>query len=162
MKKFILLSTFGLLFIICSACTKMPEKVKSPSIMISSEIINDNEEYIVRFSGGLENENSNTVLKDLKGTVSILHKDGSLVTLPYDLDKVLPFSMGIIDTEKKIDKNIVIRLTELFRINQEEFEQTKKTDTIYIDDDKVELNIDSYEKEDIVKLLKGIINEEKE
>lgn len=159
MKKLVFLCS--LLFIVFSACTKLPEKVESSSVKFSIVMSNNAEEYIVRFSGGLENENSSTVLQAIKGTIVIEGKDGPLVTMPYEVDKVFPFSIGIIDIEEKVDKNIMIQLAELLSINMDELEQAKESDTIYIDEKKVTLTINSYKKENIVNLLKGMVDEEK-
>ena len=148
--------------LICAAsCAKIPEKVQSPSLKIDIETRDGAEVYSVRFSGGIANENSSTALGDVKGSVIIRDPESKkgVFSIPYRIDMILPFSMGIIDAGKTCSKTEVEPLIGLFNINAEEMARNKGSEGIFVEEDRISLAVNSYLKHDINTLLQGKINE---
>ena len=143
-----------------TGCAKLPETVHSPSLKVDVRYQKNTEEFLVKLSGGVANDNSMTALADVTGSITIVDDSGAQVfSFPLKQEIILPLAMGIIDTEKTIDKAGIEPLIELFKIDREELEKNGETETIYIDEKKIKLSIDTYEKKDIVKILKGNVNE---
>ena len=143
-------------------CAKKPDKIKSPSLKIDIILEGNKEEYVVKFTGGILNENSSVALKDIKGAIDFVDPDkGSetVASIPFELDIILPMSMGIVDLEKKFDENGIKPIIELFNLDREELVKNRGSEGIFIDDKYMRLDIASYKKEDIVTLLKGKIDE---
>lgn len=151
------------LVIFAVSCAKIPEKVQSPSLKIDIENKDGGEVYTVQFSGGITNENSSVALGAVKGTISIRDPKSkeTIFTFPFQVEMILPFSMGIIDAVKTCPKKDVDPLIALFSINEAEMIKNKGSEGIFVEEDQVALSIDSYQKHDISTLLQGKINEKK-
>ncbi|HOO71833.1 MAG TPA: hypothetical protein PK926_08720 [Spirochaetota bacterium] len=159
MKNFVVFLLLVLFSI--TSCTRVPDKVQSPSLKIDIDYRDGAEVYLVRISAGITNENNSTALGAVKGAINIIdpEKNDRIISFPFSVDMVLPFSVGIIDAEKRCSKEEIDPVIKLFDIDTDEMVKNKGTDGIYIDENKISLAIDSYEKYDIVTLLEGKLNE---
>jgi hypothetical protein len=148
--------------LVLAGCDKKPDKIKSPSFKIDIAVSGGKDEYIVKFTGGILNENNSLALMDIKGTIDFIDPDkgkSTVASIPFELDCILPMSMGIVDLEKKFDENGIKPFIDLFKLNREELDKNKGSEGIFIDDKNISLTISSFRKADIVTLLKGKIDE---
>lgn len=173
-KKIIFLIA-SMMFI--SGCIKMPEEFQSPSLKIDIIIDKNTELFSLKFSAGVKNENSDVAFLRFKGKVKFVEgkESGGFISkiiriltsgnnkpvmeLPFEIPEILPFGIGIIDIEKKFKEEEIMPLVDLLDINREEMVKNKGIEGLYVNEKNIELQVDSYDKECIISLLQGKINE---
>jgi len=144
------------LLISISACVKKPDKLHTPSLKLNAAIRDNKEIYILKLSSGIENKNAGTAFTDLKGKISIIDPENESiepVILPFEIPIILPFDIGIINIEKELPEKDIMRIIDILNINKEKFISAKGIDGRYIDEKNLDLDIISYQKEDILDIL---------
>jgi hypothetical protein len=170
MRRIIVL--FLLIFSFITGCTKIPDTVRNLRVIIDSS----DKGYSLRFKADIKNENINTAFTNIKGNILLLDENGdALESLDFTSSVILPLDTEVINTN--VDKtlsqmqsilNILDIDIEKIDKNISESKEKSGNDNILIKQSAKEyrfnssdfkLNIDSYEKEDIITLLKEKINE---
>jgi len=160
-KKFFRLFII-LILLAFSGCIKKPEKVFSPSIKIDVVSEKNDKKYMISFTGGIKNRNSDTVFMDFKSSIKLVDPDrggSEIIKLYFTLDRILPFSTGIIETRNELSPDQLQSVLTVFGFSREKLDADKSISRNFIDQKFFILNIDDYKTEDIVKILKGKTDE---
>ncbi len=114
-----------------------------------------------RVSGGITNENSSIALGAVKGSLVLsgAAEKEIVFSVPFSIDMILPFATGVIDENRVCSPEEIDALVRLLDIDRDEMARNRGSEGIYVEDNMVSLKIDSYEKHDIVTLLKGKMHE---
>ncbi len=144
------------LALIGSGCTKMPDTLMSPAAKIDIETQGDREVFIFKMNAGLRNENGDTALLNVKGTVRLLDAGNAskiLAEMPFEAPVILPYETAIIDVEKEFTENEIRPVANLLGGGIDEIIKNRGVDNAPLDEKSVKLDIKSYDRRDIVKLL---------
>src|SRR4030042_57578 len=99
--------------VILVGCAKIPDRLVSPMIKIEPAVVENKEAYKIMVSTGIQNENSDVALVNVKGNINFYdhRSDGTaLLSVPFDFLIVLPFDTGIIEIEKFYSENEIMPL----------------------------------------------------
>jgi hypothetical protein len=162
-----------------AGCAKVPDTLHSPTVKISIDIVDNKEVYTLKFTGGIKNENSGYVLKNIRGTVVFKEAEKSsglfsrikklvpfigqpgVSAIPFEIGIIPPFEMGIIDFEKGFTEKEIIPLADLLMINRDDLVKNRVADDVNVDNKNLSLSIDSFSKVNILNLLKEKVHEQK-
>ena len=149
-------------FLIMAGCTKIPEKLMSATVRIEQTIKDNKELYSLKLNGGIQNENSDIALMNVRGTI-VFYNSGSgnatIMALPFTLPAVLPFETGVVEITKTYSENEIMPLVTLLGSDKEKLITDKGLERTLSDDKKVRLEISGYKKEKILDLIERKVNE---
>jgi hypothetical protein len=147
------------IFIITAAmllgCMKIPKEVFSPGIKIDYSIAGNKEVYTINFSGVIRNENVNTAMKNVNGSIGILDPDSKviLISIPFSFDVILPMSFGTLDLKTDKNETETAALLHYFNIDHDELVKNGSTDGQFLSEEQVIIEKIVFEKQDIIDLL---------
>jgi hypothetical protein len=147
----------GLIFI---GCAKMPEKLVTPTLKIETVVKDNREMYKMMLSTGIQNENSDVALLNVKGTIFFSDGESRLLTLPFTVPIVLPFDTGVIEIEKFYTENEIMPLVTLLGSDKEKLEKERGIERSFMEDKNIGFDLAGYEKKNILDILKDKLNEE--
>ena len=162
MKKInsISLSVF-LIACICafSGCAKAPDQVSSPGIKIDLKIENNAEKYTAVITGGIKNENPQTVFTDFRAVVKIINSNSEIVlSFPVEFKTILPFRTAIVEKNIALNDKDVQPLLDALSIDREKLQNSKTSGGNFIDERNIILDDADYDKKDITDFLGEKIN----
>jgi hypothetical protein len=153
----------GLLSIclLVAGCLKIPDKLISPMIKIEPVIQDNKEEYRLRFSAGIQNDNGSTALLDVKGAVLFVDPEGGnrILSVPFEISAILPFETGVIESARIYPENEIMPLVNLLGSDREKLMKNKALERSFFDDKIVKVKISDYRTEGIISLLRNRFNE---
>lgn len=140
-------------------CSRLPEKLESPRLVISYGIKNNREVFTVNLLAGLKNNESDRVLFDVEGNVLFREGGGSiektpLTVIPFHVVKIFPFETAIISLRATGTGENCRPLFDLFEISRDEIVRNGRSRDISIRNENVKLQIISYRYESIYSVLK--------
>ena len=152
-KKFILFLMFWFIF---AGCTKVPKELFGQGVKIDYSLINNKEVYTVNFNGVMRNENRDIVMKNIKGKINIIDPDSKkkLASLPFSLDVILPMSLGNINLRIDQTEEDIASLLNYFNVDRNELAGKGSTDGRSLNSDEVVIENITFDKQNIIKLLK--------
>ncbi len=149
----LLIFSFIVLLLAQVGCSKKPEKIHNPIIDVESKIENKKEIFNFTLKGAIHNKNSATVFKNFKASVVLKDKQAILLSLPFSVPVVLPFSTeNNVLIKKTLKENELLPFLNSLGINKDEAIKGIKHKPIK--DKSVALKIISYETADILKVLR--------
>jgi hypothetical protein len=157
------------LFILIAAmtgCTKVPDRLYNPTAVFKSEVRDNEIQYTMYLKGIILNDHPETVLKNIRGTITIRNKQQDITLLPFEVPQLLPLQKFTINAEKSGTERDMAQLFALFQINPgqmvaNEGEQAAFTTEHPVRSDSINFEISSYEKENIFDIIKGKKDENK-
>jgi hypothetical protein len=150
------LGASGLIFI---GCAKMPDKLVTPALKIETVMKDNREMYKMMLSAGIQNENSDVVLLNVKGTIFFSEAGSRILMLPFTIPVVLPFDTGIIEIEKVYTENEIMPLAALLGSDKEKLQKEKVIERSFVDDKNIGFELTGYEKKNILNILRDKLNE---
>jgi len=110
----------------------------------------------LKFSGGIKNENNETVFTGVKGTIAFIEPESGkqVLSLPFSLPVILPFDTGVIDIKKEYSEQEITPLIALLGLNKTELIKEKSTSSMFIDEKKVKIATLDYTKKNIISIIK--------
>lgn len=148
--------------VILAGCAKLPDKLVSPTLKIESAVKDNKEAYKLMLSTGLQNENSDTALLNVKGNIVFSDNESSgtsILSIPFEIPVILPFDTGIIEIEKFYTEAEIMPLVNIMGADKEKLQTEKGLERSLTDDKNVALELKDYQKKDILDLLKEKVNE---
>jgi hypothetical protein len=147
--------------LLVAGCVKIPDKLESPVIKIEPVIQDNKEVYRLRFSAGIQNDNSSTALLDVKGAVSFVDPEGGnrILSIPFEIPAILPFETGVIESAMVYPENEIMPLVNLLGSDREKLMKNKGLERSFFDDKIVKMKISDYRTEGILTLLGNKLNE---
>jgi hypothetical protein len=145
-----------------TGCAKVPDKLVSPTLKIEMVVADNKEVFKLTLSTGIQNENSDVALTALKGRIVFYDsgkKGAPVMSLPFELPVILPFETGIIEIEKTYTENEIMPLVMAMGSDKEKLLADRGLERTFMDDKGIGLELISYNKEDILDILKGKLNE---
>jgi len=142
----------GFLFV---GCFKSPKTVSSPGMKVDYTIVDNKEVYTINFSGVLRNENNDKAMKNVEGSIGILDSSkGLLVSIPFSIDVIMPLSAATLYLKVEKTDDEMSPLLDYFQIDREELIKTGTNDGQPLDENSIVLEKLTFEKKDIINLLK--------
>ena len=142
----------GFLFV---GCFKSPKTVSSPGMKVDYTIVDNKEVYTINFSGVLRNENSDKAMKNVEGSIGILDSSkGLLISIPFSIDVIMPLSVATLYLKVEKTDDEMSPLLDYFQIDREELVKTGTNDGQPLDENSIVLEKLTFEKKDIINLLK--------
>lgn len=140
--------------LIVSGCIKKPEKPISPAFKV--DVLNEGgtETFVFKISAGIQNENHDVALTDVKGFLHIIDGERRVLSVPYTLKAILPYELGVIDLEQKIAEKDLKPVLDLHKIDMADVRKNRGTEGVYLDEKNILLELSSYAKRDILDLLR--------
>jgi len=158
MKFFTMLTVWMLsACLIFSGCAKIPDKLLSPTIKIEPMIKDNKEVYNLKLNAGIQNDNSDTALMDVRGAVVLYDpasKETQRITFQFEIPLILPFETGVIEIQNVYSENEIMPIVILLGSDKEKLINDKGMERSILDDKKVKLDISGYKKESILDILK--------
>jgi hypothetical protein len=154
MKKLIAFT----LLIIATGCTRVPERLYNPTAIIRAELQDEKTTYTVYIKGIVLNDHDEKIYKNMKGSITIQNNDRTLLTLPFELEQLLPFQKVEINTEKKASEYEISPLLSLLRVSPEQLRVISEpvfTEEIPINPKLITFTITSYETTSIFDIIRG-------
>lgn len=148
--------------LILTGCAKIPEKLVSPTLKIEPTVKDNSEAYKLLLSTGIQNENSDTALLNVKGNIVFSDPGNSgsrVLVLPFELPVILPFDTGIIEIEKLYTEGEIMPLVNLMGADKEKLQNDRGLERSLTDDTSVALELADYQKKSILDVLKEKVNE---
>jgi hypothetical protein len=148
------------LFILIAAmtgCTKIPDRFYNPTAVFKSEVKDNELQYTMYLKGIILNEHPETVLKNIRGTITIRNRQQDIITLPFEVPQLLPLQKFTISAEKSGTERDMAQLFALFQINPQQIaagEQSASTDEQQVRSESINFEISSYETENIFDIMK--------
>lgn len=155
------------LFILIAAmtgCTRVPDRFYNPTAVFKSEVKENELLYTMYLKGIILNEHPETVLKNIRGTITLRNKQQDIVTIPFDVPQLLPLQKFVINAEKSGSERDMAQLFALFQINPQQMaagEQAAFTDEQPVRSEYINFEISSYETQNIFDIIKGKKDENK-
>jgi len=142
----------GFLFV---GCFKSPKTVSSPGMKVDYTIVDNKEVYTINFSGVLRNENNDKAMKNVEGSIGILDSSkGLLISIPFSIDVIMPLSAATLYLKVEKTDDEMSPLLDYFQIDREELIKTGTNDGQPLDENSIVLEKLTFEKKDIINLLK--------
>ena len=158
MKFFTMLTVWMLsACLIFSGCAKIPDKLLSPTIKIEPMIKDNKEVYNLKLNAGIQNDNSDIALRDVRGAVVLYDpasKETQRITFQFEIPLILPFETGVIEIQNVYSENEIMPIVILLGSDKEKLINDKGMERSILDDKKVKLDISGYKKESILDILK--------
>lgn len=142
-----------------AGCTKVPDRLITPTLAIEAQ---GSAVYTLSLSAGLQNENSDIALLDVKGNVVFYDPDRSgatVLAVPFELPVILPFDTGIIEVQKTYSEKEIIPLVTLLGSDREKLMHEKSMERTFIEKNKIGIELSGYQKRKILDLLKDKVHE---
>lgn len=154
MKKIIIYA----LLISIIGCSRVPERLYNPTAVVRAEILDDQTTYTVYLKGIVLNDSDERIYKNIKGSITIRSGERNLLTLPFEMEQLLPFQKLEITAEKKTSEHEISPLLSLLRISPEQLRVITEpvyTEEIPVNPKLVEFTITSYETTSIFDVIRG-------
>jgi hypothetical protein len=146
----------GLIF---AGCAKIPDKLVTPTLKIEPLVKDNKEMYKMMLSTGIQNENSDVAILNVKGTIFFSDTGSRVLTVPFTIPVVLPFDTGIIEIEKTYAENEIMPLVTLLGSDKEKLLNDKVLERSFMDDKTIGFKLTGFEKKNILVVLKEKLNE---
>lgn len=160
MKKIVLF----ILIAAMTGCTRVPDRFYNPTAVFKSEIKDNELQYTMFLKGIILNEHPETVLKNIRGTITIRNKQQDIIALPFEVPQLLPLQKYTVNVEKSGSERDMAQLFALFQINPQQMaagEQSASTDEQPVRSESINFEITSYETQNIFDIIKGKKDENK-
>lgn len=154
MKKILVFS----LLISIMGCSRVPERLYNPTAVIRAEMLDNQTAYTVYLKGIVLNDSDERIYKNIKGSITIRSGDRALLTVPFEMEQLLPFQKLEITAEKKTSENEIAPLLSLLRVSPEQLRVITEpvyTEEIPVNPKLVEFTINSYETTSIFDVIRG-------
>jgi hypothetical protein len=145
--------------LILIGCTKLPDKLITPTLKIETIVKDNKEMYKMMLSTGIQNENSNVALLNVKGTIFFSDAGSRILSLPFTIPVMLPFDTGIIEIEKIYTENEIMPLVALLGSDKEKLQKDKVIERSFMDEKTIGFEFTGYEKKNILDILRDKLNE---
>lgn len=146
----------GLIFI---GCAKIPDKLVTPTLKIETVVKDNKEMYKMMLSAGIQNENSDVALINMKGTIFFSDAGSRILTLPFAIPIVLPFDTGIIEVENVYTEKEIMPLVALLGSDKEKLVKDRGIERSFMEDKNIGFEMTGYEKKNILDILRDKLNE---
>lgn len=156
--------TIAALLFLVTGCVRNPETIDSPRITLRASIENNRVYYTMVFSGGIRNENSDTVLLDYKGEIRLGNgSEGAAASpatvIPFTVKEIFPFQTAVLSLEVKGAREDFRPVFDLAEIDENEVLKSGVTEEIPLREENLELKTISYRASSIHGVLEGEGNE---
>jgi hypothetical protein len=141
------------------SCAKAPEWGGDATLDMTAVTVEKTVKYNVKVSAGISNDNNSTAFTGMSGGILLKNGSTELLTLPFKAVTILPFEKGIASAETVIDEAAAVGLADQLKVDKEKFIQEKGVKDHFIEKENIDVRISSYDKTDIIKLLKDKVNE---
>lgn len=148
-----------LLLIFITACAKSPRWTEDASFSIEPAVSEEEGGYRLFITAGFFNETDSTAFLNIEGFIDIYKNNSILISLPFKADMLLPFERIIVDAEADVDSDKAVRIMDLLDVDKEIFFEEGRISDQFISTESVEVRLEKYEREDIIKLLRKISDE---
>jgi len=141
-----------------AGCTKVPERLYNPVAVFKAEVKDGATYYTVYIKGIIINEHPETVLKNMRGTVTLRNGGRDVMALPFEVPQLLPLQKFTINTEKGGDDREMAPLFAMFQISPDQLVpglEATYSDEKQVRNDSIKFEISSYETENIFDVIKG-------
>lgn len=145
--------------LLAASCAKAPEWSKDATMNIEAVTVENVEKYKVHVSVGISNDNSGTAFTGMSGQIILKDAAAAILTLPFKSATILPFEKGIVEAETVITKDEAVKIAEQMNIDNEKFIKDRGVKEHFLEKENVTVDISSFDKTDIIKLLKDKVNE---
>jgi hypothetical protein len=154
---FLLIVFFGF-----TACAKKPETPLSPSVKINIEKKGEEKTYAAYFTCGLKNENDSTAFINVEGLIEIKDKNNTpVLSVPFKIPVILPFETGIVQERIELKADQITPVFNLLSISAEKLDSGEELGNRFIEEKNIAIKKLMLEKKDIIELLRGKLNNEK-
>ncbi len=154
MKKGVLL----LLALCISGCTKIPDRLYSPTAVIKAELRGSEIFYTVYLKGDIINDQTELVLKKIRGTVALKNSDQTVISLPFELPELLPLQKQTINAETGGNEREMAPIFALLRISPDQLrvdDQEAYTEEMPLSQKLIAFEITAYESANIFDIIEG-------
>ncbi len=154
MKKIVV---FALLLSIIG-CSRVPERLYNPTAVIRADMEDNQTTYTVFLKGIVLNDSDERIYKNIKGSITIRSGERNLLTVPFEIEQLLPFQKLEITAEKKASEYEISPILALLRVSPEQLRVISEpvyTEEIPVTPKLVEFTITSYETTSIFDVIRG-------
>jgi len=147
-----------LLLILAVGCSRVPERLYNPTAVIRAEMHDNQTSYTVYLKGIVLNDSDERIYKKIKGSITIRNNDRTLITMPFELEQLLPFQKVEITAEKTANEYEISPLLSLLRVSPEQLRVISEpvfTEEIPVSPRLVDFTITSYETTSIFDVIRG-------
>jgi hypothetical protein len=148
--------------LIVTGCAKLPDKLVTPTLKIETAMKDNQPVYKLLVNTGIQNENSDTALINVKGNIFFLDAgkaEKKVMTIPFELPIILPFDTGIIELEKTYTEKEIEPLLALMGSNKDKLQSDKNLERSFVDDKNIGFELTAYGKKNILDVLREKVNE---
>jgi hypothetical protein len=155
-----------LLFIIpillLSACVKAPEQTVAPSVKIDRVESEGKIVYSAMITSGMRNDNPEKALVNVKGSLLISDAQGPVVSMPFSLPVILPFTTERIEDKVSLDEAQAKRLAVIIKKDFSELEKKGNVISLFISEEALKIEDLTWSSKGIVSLLKSKMESKKQ
>lgn len=139
-------------------CSRVPERLYNPTAVIRAEMLENQTAYTIYLKGIVLNDSDERIYKNIKGSITIRSGERNLLTVPFEIEQLLPFQKLEITAEKKASEYEISPILALLRVSPEQLRVISEpvyTEEIPVSPKLVEFTITSYETTSIFDVIRG-------